>query len=161
MSKSILLHPIEDGFQGKHGIELADLFAAYADCRRNKRRTMNALAFEVDYERELIALHEDINTGIYQPRRSIAFVVDKPVKREIFAADFRDRVVHHLIINKLNPLLEKEFIYDSYACRAGRGTHFGIQRIDRFIRQSSLNYTTDCYVLKLDIQGFFVNGQLK
>ena len=58
MNKSDLLHPIVDGFQGKAGIELADLFAAYADCRRNKRRTMNALAFEVDYERELIALHE-------------------------------------------------------------------------------------------------------
>jgi retron-type reverse transcriptase len=156
MNKSDLLHPIVDGFQEKPGIELADLFAAYADCRRNKRRTMNALAFEVDYERELIALHEDIHAGIYQPGRSMAFVVEKPVKREIFAADFRDRVVHHLIINKLNPLFEKEFIDDSYACRAGRGTHFGIQRIDRFIRQCSLNYTTDCYVLKLDIQGFFM-----
>jgi hypothetical protein len=86
----------------------------------------------------LIALHEDINRGIYQSGRSIAFVVDKPVKREIFAADFRDRVVHHLIISKLNPLFEKKFIYDSYACRPGRGTHFGIQRIDRFIRQCSL-----------------------
>ena len=84
MNKSNLLHPIVDGFQEKPGIELADLFAAYADCRRNKRRTMNALAFEVDYERELIALHKDINAGIY-----------------------------------LNPLFEKEFIYDSYACRAG------------------------------------------
>ena len=74
MNKSDLLHPIENAFQGKPGIELADLFAAYADCRRNKRRTMNALAFEVDYERELIALHEEINTGIYQPGRSMAFV---------------------------------------------------------------------------------------
>ncbi|MEI6095698.1 MAG: reverse transcriptase/maturase family protein [Gammaproteobacteria bacterium] len=138
------------------GIELADLFEAYADCRTNKRNTMNALSFELDYEHELITLCEDINVGRYQPGRSIAFIVDKPVKREIFAADFRDRVVHHLIINKLNPLFEKTFIYDSYACRKGKGTHVGIQRIDRFIRQCSLNYTTDCYVLKLDIQGFFM-----
>ena len=137
-------------------IELADLFEAYADCRTNKRNTMNALSFELDYEHELINLYEDINTGHYQTGRSIAFIVDKPVKREIFAADFRDRVVHHLIINKLNPLFEKTFIYDSYACRKGKGTHLGIQRIDRFIRQCSLNYTTDCYVLKLDIQGFFM-----
>ena len=85
-------------------IELADLFEAYADCRTNKRNTMNALAFELDYEQELIALWEDINTGRYKPGRSIAFIVDQPVKREIFAADFRDRVVHHLLINKLNPL---------------------------------------------------------
>lgn len=44
-----------------------------------------------------------INTGCYQPGRSIAFVIQTPVKREIFAADFRDRVVHHWLINQLNP----------------------------------------------------------
>ena len=90
-------------------ITLGDLFEAYADCRINKRNTMNALSFELDYESELFALHSEINNKIYRPGRSIAFIVDKPVKREIFAADFRDRVVHHLIINKLNPLFEKEF----------------------------------------------------
>ncbi|HFK3115985.1 TPA: reverse transcriptase/maturase family protein [Legionella pneumophila] len=142
--------------QGNDKIELADLFEAYADCRINKRNTMNALSFELDYEHELIALWEEINTGDYAPGRSIAFIVDQPVKREIFAADFRDRVVHHLLINKLNHLFERTFIYDSYACRKGRGTHFGIRRIDRFIRQCSQNYSKDCYVLRLDIQGFFM-----
>ena len=83
--------------------------------------------------------------------------MDKPVKREIFAADFRDRVVHHLIIGKLNQLFEKQFIYDSYSCRVGKGTHFGIQRIDKFIRKCSENYTKDCYILKLDLQGFFMS----
>jgi len=83
--------------------------------------------------------------------------VNKPVKREIFAADFRDRVVHHLVIGKLNPLFEKAFIYDSYASRVGKGTHLGIQRVDRFIRRCSQNYTKDCYVLKLDIKGFFMH----
>lgn len=137
-------------------IELGDLFEAYHCCRKTKRNTINALAFEVDYEQNLIALWREINDGCYRPGRSIAFIIDKPVKREIFAADFRDRVVHHLIINTLNPLFEKEFICDSYACRQGRGTHFGIQRLDRFIRRCSRNYTADCYVLKLDIQGFFM-----
>ena len=151
---------IKDDLPGTAGcnarIELADLFEAYADCRTNKRNTMNALAFELDYEQELVTLWQEINAGTYAPGRSIAFIIDRPVKREIFAADFRDRVVHHLLINKLNPLFEKVFIYDSYACRKGRGTHFGIQRIDRFIRQCSHNYTKDCAVLKLDIQGFFM-----
>ena len=138
------------------GIELADLFEAYADCRKNKRNTMNALSFELDYEKELIALWQEINNGTYSPGRSIAFIINKPVKREIFAADFRDRIVHHLLINKLNPIFERLFIYDSYACRKGRGTHFGIQRLNRFIRQCSHNYTKDCYVLRLDIRGFFM-----
>ena len=91
------------------------------------------------------------------PGRSITFVVEKPVKREIFAADFRDRIVHHLIINKLNPLFEKQFIYDSYSCRVNKGTHFGIKRVTRFIRQCSQNYKLPCYILKLDIEGFFMH----
>lgn len=138
-------------------IELEELFTAYFECRKNKRNTTNALAFEIDYENSLVQLCQEINSGTYKIGRSIAFIVDKPVKREIFAADFKDRVVHHLIIGKLNHLFEKQFIYDSYSCRVGKGTHFGIQRIDKFIRQCSSNYTKDCYILKLDLQGFFMS----
>lgn len=93
-------------FDGVHEtppkIELAELFEAYAKCRSNKRNTANALAFEVDYESKLLALCDEINNGSYQPGKSIAFIVTQPVKREIFAADFRDRVVHHLVVGKLN-----------------------------------------------------------
>jgi hypothetical protein len=138
-------------------ITIDELFEAYFECRKHKQNTINAIAFEVDYESNLVALLEEINNGIYTPGKSIAFIVNKPVKREIFAADFRDRVVHHLIINKLNPLFEKDFIYDSYACRVGKGTHFGVNRINRFMRKCSENYTQDCYILKLDIKGFFMH----
>ena len=138
-------------------IKADELFHAYFDCRSNKRRTANAMAFEVDYESKLIQLLEDINTGSYYPGKSIAFIVNRPVKREIFAADFRDRIVHHLIINKLNPLFEKDFIRDSFACRVGKGTHHGIKRVDTFIKKCSKNYNEDCYVLKLDIRAFFMN----
>lgn len=142
---------------GDFDVSIEEVFEAYLLCRRNKRKTMNALAFESDYECRLLALYEELKSGAYQPGRSIAFVVDKPVKREIFAADFKDRVVHHLLINKLNPLFEKTFIEDSYACRPGKGTHYGIQRIFEFIKSCSDGYRTDCYILKLDIQGFFMH----
>jgi retron-type reverse transcriptase len=138
-------------------IDIGELFDAYAACRRNKRRTQNALAFEVDYERRLLRLLEAINSGAWRPGRAVAFIVDRPVKREIFAAPFRDRVVHHLLFAKLNPLFERAFIYDSYSCRIGKGTHLGIRRLDRFIRSCSLNYTRQAYVLKLDIRGFFMS----
>jgi len=138
-------------------ITLYELFEAYFNCRSNKRRTNNALAFEVDYENNLIKLLKEINSGLYNPGKSIAFIVIKPVKREIFAANFRDRIVHHLIINKLNPLFEKEFIHDSFACRVGKGIHYGIRRVDHFIRTCSQNYTKDCFILKLDIKAFFMS----
>jgi retron-type reverse transcriptase len=138
-------------------IELWELFNAYYTCRGNKRNTHNALSFEVDYENNLVQLCNDLNNNNYKIGRSIAFIVKKPVIREIFAADFRDRVVHHLIINKLNPLFEKEFICDSYACRVGKGTHYGIKRVAGFIKNCSHNYTGDCYIFKLDILGFFMH----
>ena len=136
---------------------LEELFTAYYDCRRNKRNTRNALSFELNYEQNLFELYRQIMDGSYMPGRSIAFIVNRPVKREIFAADFRDRVVHHFLINKLNLLFEKQFIYDSYSCRIAKGTHFGIQQVSKFIRSCSNNYKTDCYILKLDVEGFFMH----
>ena len=138
-------------------IDVEQLFEAYLSCRKTKRYTQNALKFEVDYEANLFQLKDEIENGSYSPGRSIAFIVNKPVKREIFAADFRDRVVHHWLINKLNPLFENLFIQDSYACRVGKGTHYGVKRADSFIKACSENYTKDSYILKLDILGFFMH----
>jgi RNA-directed DNA polymerase len=133
-----------------------DLFQAYFDARKNKRNTINALAFEKHLEANLFTLANEIIERKYAPKPSICFVVDKPVKREVFAADFRDRVVHHFIFNYISPIFEKTFINDSYSCRKGKGTHYGIKRIDHFIRSCSQNYSKDCYILKLDIKGYFM-----
>jgi RNA-directed DNA polymerase len=133
-----------------------DLFQAYFDARKNKRNTINALAFEKYLEANLFALANEFIERIYTPKPSICFIVDKPVKREIFAADFRDRVVHHFIYNYISPIFEKSFINDNYSCRKGKGTHYGINRIDHFIRSCSQNYSKDCYILKLDIKGYFM-----
>jgi len=133
-----------------------DIFQAYFDARKNKRNTINALAFEKSFESNLFKLEEDILNRSYEPQKSICFIVHKPVKREIFAADFRDRVAHHFIYNYISPVFEKTFINDSYSCRVGKGTHYGIKRIDHFIRSCSQNYSKDCYILKLDIKGYFM-----
>ena len=139
------------------GIELSDVIEAYYSCRRRKRSTVNARRFELNWEAECVSLWEDINNGTYKPRRSIAFIVDKPKPREIFAADFRDRVVHHLLIGRIYPLLEKQFILDSYSTQKDKGTLFGVRRVEQMMRECSENYTRDCYVLKIDIQSFFMN----
>ena len=136
---------------------LTDLFQAYFDARRNKRNTINALAFEQHFEENIFRLYEEIISGNYNPSRSICFIVNQPVKREIFAANFRDRVIHHFIYNYISPIFEGTFINDSYSCRVGKGTHYGIKRIDHFIRSCSQNYSKDCFILKLDIQGYFMS----
>lgn len=135
---------------------LTDIFQAYYDARCNKRNTINALAFEMNYEKKLFCLYEDIISRNYTISPSICFINFSPVQREIFAADFRDRVVHHLIYNYIYPIFDKTFINDSYSCRKGKGTHYGIRRIDHFIRTCTENYSKDCYILKLDIRGYFM-----
>lgn len=143
--------------QGFNDITLEDVFRAYYHCRQNKRNKLDCLEFDLDCEIRLIKLWEDIKKWDYKISPLSVFIVDKPVKREIFASSFCDRIIHHLIVMKLEPLFEKEFIYDSYSCRVGRGTHFGINRINKFIRRCSNNYKKECYVLKLDIKGYFMS----
>ena len=86
-----------------------DLFKAYFDARKNKRNTINALKFETHFESNLFDLCDEVIGRKYQPKPSICFIVDKPVKREIFAADFRDRIIHHFIYNYISPVFEKTF----------------------------------------------------
>jgi len=136
---------------------LYDLFQAYYDARKNKRSTMNALAFEIDYESKLFELYKEIKSRKYEISRSICFISFEPVQREVFAADFRDRIVHHLIFNYINPIFERSFINDSYSCRVGKGTSYGIKRMDYFIRSCSKNYKKDCWILKMDIKGYFMS----
>ncbi len=136
---------------------LENLFQAYFDARKNKRNTINALKFEENFESNLIKLYEDLINRRYKINPSICFINQYPVKREIFAADFRDRVVHHLIYNYIHKIFEKLFIYDSYSCQKEKGTLLGIKRLEHFIRSCSENYKKDCYILKLDISGYFMN----
>lgn len=141
----------------KPQIALEELFEAYFDCRKNKRRTASAIKFEIRFESELIKMWREINNGSYKIGRSVAFVVKEPVQREIFAANFRDRVIHHFIINKINHLFEELFIDDSYSCRKGKGTLKAVQSVAQKIKECSDNYSKDCYVLKMDIRSFFMN----
>src|SRR3989304_3140666 len=110
-----------------------NLYRAYLDCKKRKTNTLNHLRFAENLEENLLELEDQLQNRTYKPGRSIAFVVEKPKIREIFAADFRDRVVHHLLCNYLIPVFEKIFIYDSFACRKEKGTHRAMFRLKRFV----------------------------
>lgn len=136
---------------------LEDLFTAYYDARRNKRNTLNQLKFEINLENNILKLYHQLKDRTYKVGRCVAFIIEQPIKREVFAANFADRVIHHLYFNYINEIFEKTFIEDSYSCRKGRGTMYGIERIDHHIRSCSKNYTKECYVLKLDLSGYFMS----
>lgn len=137
-------------------IELTDIMEAYFSCRKNKRRSPAAVSFEVNYEGNCLDLWRSIVDHTYTPEPSIAFVVNKPVKREIFAASFRDRIVHHYISLRLMPLFEQEFIDETTNCRKGKGTSVGVAMLNESIRKVSCNYTPDCWISKMDIKSFFM-----
>lgn len=141
----------------ENGFTQEEVFGAYLECRKHKRNTCNALAFEVDYMQGCIQLHRELTDGTYRIGKSIAFLVTRPKLREVFAADFRDRIVHHLVVSRLEPLFEAYFIDDNYNCRKGKGTLYGAKCLHEHIRQCSHDYTRDCYVLKCDMQGFFMS----
>jgi len=136
---------------------IENIYRAYRACRKGKRSTHNAMVFEQNLEENLLDLHQQLITGTYQPKRSIAFMIDKPKRREIFAADFSDRVIHHLLVSYLEPKWEKRFIHDSFACRKDKGTLGAVERLTDFSRKVTNNNTKNAYYLQLDIRGFFIN----
>lgn len=78
-----------------------------------------------------------------------------PKIREIFAADFKDRIVHHLLVSYLEPYFEKRFIYSSFACRKERGTLCATTYIQRSLRKITRNCTKKAYYGQFDIKSFF------
>jgi RNA-directed DNA polymerase len=134
-----------------------ELVAAYFDCRRTKRNSTNALEFEQNLERNLSQLYDELVDGSYRPGRSICFVVTRPKAREVWAADFRDRVVHHLLYNRIAARFERAFIADSCACIRGRGTLYAARRLESKIRSVTQNWALPAFYLKLDLANFFVS----
>lgn len=141
----------------KYEVKIEELYEAYYDCRRRKRNKPSALAFEMHYESELHRLHEELETGRYEIGRSVCFCVTRPKLREVFAASFRDRVVHHLLMRKISKLVESQMIDDSYSCRVRKGTDYGVMRIAEKMRRASENYTREAWVMKCDLSGFFMS----
>jgi hypothetical protein len=119
------------------------------------------MSYVVHFERNLADylndLCDDLLNRRYKALPSKCFVVDYPKKREVFAAMFRDRIVHHLYFHYAHQMFERTFIADSYSCIKGRGTLYGINRLRKHIREASLNWQEKAYAMSLDIRGYFMH----
>lgn len=136
---------------------LLDLYIAYCEAIKHKGSKNYIKTFSKDLERNLLSLRDDLWNRTYVPEPSSCFVIDHPKKREVYAASFRDRIVHHLYYDYTHEFFERTFINDSYSCIKSKGTKYGIERLKHHILSESENYTKECYVLKLDIKGYFMN----
>lgn len=125
-----------------------NLWRAALKARRGKRQRKNVAEFEFNRENHLLALREQLLTERYRPGAYWSFPIFEPKQRLISAAPYRDRVVHHAVCRVVEPIWERSFIADSYACRLGKGSLAAMQTARKFCRQFR-------YVLKCDIQKFF------
>ncbi len=136
---------------------LERLALAYAACRRHKRSSASCRAFEAHLETNLLLLANDLREGTYQPGLSICFVITRPKPREVWAAQFRDRIVHHLLYNHIAPRFLSAFIANSCACIPGKGTLFAARTVEQAIRSASHNWSNPAHYLKCDLANFFVS----
>ncbi len=135
-------------------IEYDNLESAYRKAAKGRRFQPDIVRFHANIEENLIILHNELQWNKYIPGEYRTFEIFEPKQRTIYAAPFRDRVVHHAIMNVLEPIWEGLFIHDSYACRKQKGTHVGVARLQAMLESCRKRYGK-AYVLKGDIRKFF------
>ncbi len=142
-------------------VDFHNLYRAYVGAREHKQYRDSILKFSYKLEENLIALRQELIYKTYRHGGYRQFIVNDSKKRLIKAAPFRDRVVHHALCNIIEPILEPGFIYDSYACRKGKGTHLAVKRLEKFIRslksraQNKGQKGQNIYCLQCDISKYF------
>jgi len=135
--------------------EFKSILLAYDKARKGKTRKKNVRAFHKDYLIRLLHLSSELKNKTYKPKPLTRFIIKDPKTRVIHSSDFRDRIVHHLIIMFLGPIFEQNFIYDSCANIIGKGSLFAINRFDKFKRIVTNNLHSEAFCLKADIRHYF------
>ena len=152
----------------KEVYSMGNLTLAWRKARKGKTSRQDVIDFDKNIEKNLLILHNELKNKTYVPKKLINFILRDPKTRKISKADFRDRVVHHSLMNIIASLFEKTFIYDSCAGRIGKGTIFALQRFEKFSRKVSCNLKNNKnkfndknyvsgYCLKADIKQYFQN----
>ncbi len=149
-----------------------NLLSAFKKARKGKSKKDYVIKFELDLEKSIGLLQRDLKLKIYKPKDLKKFIVRDPKTRTIHSSDFRDRVIHHAIVNLIQPIYEKIFIYDSFASRKYKGSHLAVKRFESFVKKVSSNgrkiknhfnnNSIKGYVLKADVNHYFatINHQV-
>ena len=130
---------------------------SFREARKNKLNTFNEHSYDVNWIENILNLTEAVLENYYEPSSSISFVIFEPMIREIFAAPFVDRVVHHFLYRMQCGWWDRRFLPDSYSCREEKGTLYAIQRAQKMMQRVTNNYTEKAYIIKLDIRGYFMS----
>ncbi len=129
-------------------ITFENILLATKNAQKSKRFRPNILEFNFNLENEIINIQKELVSQTYEPAEYTVFKIIDPKPRQISAAPYRDRVVHHALCNIIAPIFERSYIHDSYANRIGFGTHKALKRFTEFTRSSR-------YILQCDISKYF------
>ena len=139
---------------------LETVIEAYKDCLRGKMSSKQAVEYMQIAEEDIVCLAIEMWTGVYKPATSTCFLVRYPKLREVFAANFRDRIVHHWICLRLEPLFEERFVSQgnvSHNCRRGFGTRSAVESAEQGMKKVSDGYRRPAWVFKGDLVSFFMS----
>ncbi len=132
-----------------------NLKLAFQKAAKGKSLRLDVMLFSKNAEENLRELQTDLMFHSYKPKPLQTFILRDPKTRKISKSNFRDRIIHHALCNIIEPLFEKNFIFDSYANRKSKGVFKALERFDNFKRKISRNNTKKCFVLKADIKHYF------
>lgn len=138
-------------------ISLENVFQAWEEFAKGKRKKVDVGLFERDLEDNLFALHKSLEDRTYKHGDYKSFYVRDPKVRHIHKACVKDRVVHHLVSKVLEEIFEPTFYAHSYSCRKEKGTHKAVNAFVKLSRKASKNNTSRLFVLKCDVKKFFAS----
>ena len=137
-------------------ITFEELYEAYLLCLKNKKSKMGTYGFvNENLCQNLIKLLDDLNNNKYEPEKSNCYVVTDPAMREIYAAEFRDRIVQHFYMKEVEDILEEELIDGCCSCRQGKGNDYALNLLKKHLIETSNNGKEDCYFFKIDLSRLF------
>jgi retron-type reverse transcriptase len=135
-------------------VDFENIYHAYRNASCGKRYRREVLKFANNFEIEIITLINELIWKTYEPSPYRSFYICEPKKRYICAPAFRDRIVHHAIVQIISPIFTNRFITETFACIVGRGTHAAAARVVKYTRMAYRKWG-GYYVLKCDISKYF------
>ena len=139
-------------------ITFEELYEAYTLCLKNKKRKIGTFNFVNDSIcKNLITLLDELNNRTYVPRQSNCYVITDPALREIYAAQFTDRIVQHFYMKEIEDILDKELVDGCCSCRKERGNDYALKLLEKYLVETSNNGNKDCFFLKIDLSGYFMS----
>lgn len=139
-------------------ITFEEIYEAYLLCLKNKKGKQGTYKFvNENLCGNLMKLVNNLNERNYNPKPSNCYVITEPALREIYAAQFSDRVIQHFYMKEIEDILDEELVDGCCSCRKQRGTDYALKLLKKYLVEISNYGKKDCFFLKIDLSGYFMS----